>query len=163
MPIEAAAYLGPVTIPDELVTSIRCMVRVGEQIVVCDTPDGSHPWPGGRRAPGESHWETARREVHEETGWLIEPAPFKLMGWLHLHHRQEQPENSEYPHPDLVQLVYQARSLRRDGGRQVDWQDTEGWESASRLLSLSEARQEVEPGTLGQVFLDALTAEDLRP
>jgi ADP-ribose pyrophosphatase YjhB (NUDIX family) len=163
MPIEAAAYLGPVNVPDELVTSIRCMVRVGEHIVVCDTPDGPHPWPGGRRIQGESHWQTARREVHEETGWLLEPTPFTLVGWLHLHHREERPESSQYPHPDLVQLIYKARASQRDGGRQVDWRDTEGWESGSRLLSLSEARQQVEPGTLAPIFLDVLMAEEFSP
>ena len=44
----------------------------------------THAWPGGRRQPGESFAETAAREVEEETGWLVRPGSFRLLGWLHL-------------------------------------------------------------------------------
>lgn len=72
IPVQVSAYPTLSTLPDELITSIRCIVRVDRRIVVCHAPDEQHIWPGGRREPGETYQQTAQREVHEETGWLID-------------------------------------------------------------------------------------------
>lgn len=160
MPLGVGAHLGSGQPPDDLVASIRCIVRVGERIVVCETPDGIHPRPGGRREPGESHRDTARREVHEETGWLLEPLPFEALGWLHLHHLRDQPEDHPYPHPDFIQVVYAAKAIQRDGEIDATWSDTEGWETGSELPSPTEARARVSPGMLAHVFLDTLFPAD---
>lgn len=156
MPLAVAAHLGSADLPDELITSIRCIVGVGDRIVVCETPNGAHPWPGGRRQPGESHWQTARREVHEETGWLIEAEPFETVGWIHLRHLRDQAEDWPYPHPDFLQLVYTAETRERDGGADNNWSDVEGWETSSQLMTLAEARERVSSDLLAHVFLEDL-------
>src|SRR5690242_11830286 len=70
-------------IPEELVTSVRCITRVGDGIVVCATPNDEHIWPGGRREDGETFEQTAIREVHEETGWQLDPSSLEQLGFLH--------------------------------------------------------------------------------
>lgn len=137
--IRMTAYLSdPSALPDELVSSIRCIVRVGDRIVLCTNADGhSHPWPGGRREPGESWLATATREVHEETGWLLDPDSLRTLGWLHLDDRRGLPDDHPYPHPDLIWVVVTAEASTRAGG--ADWTDTEGYELASELVTLEDA------------------------
>jgi ADP-ribose pyrophosphatase YjhB (NUDIX family) len=136
-PLRLTSYIGAEVddVPDALVTSIRVLVRVGDDVVVCTNVDGSsHPWPGGRREPGETYTETACREVHEETGWILDPSSLEPLGWLHVHNLGD--ELPPYPHPDVVHLVYTGRAEDRAA---EDWTDTEGQEISSRLLSLDEA------------------------
>ena len=141
LPLRVTAFLGRADLPSELVTSVRCIVRVRDQIVVCETPNGTwHPWPGGRRESGESYADTAYREVHEETGWQIGSGTTRLIGWLHLEHLRAPPQHHLFPHPDFLQVVLVASSTFRDGGEQGDWTDTEGYELRSRLVSIDEAR-----------------------
>jgi hypothetical protein len=141
MPLRVTAYVGAAELPLELVTSVRCLVRVRDQIVVCETPNGTwHPWPGGRRESGESYEETARREVHEETGWELDPETAEYIGWLHLEHLKTPPQDYQLPHPDFLQVVLVANATSRDGGVENDWRDTEGFEMRSRLVSIDEAR-----------------------
>ena len=115
---------------------------VPRKLVVCQRPEGGwHPWPGGRRErDDESYEETACREVHEETGWFLEPDSFHTLGWLHLQHLRPPPDGYAYPHPDFLQVVYVASAHSRDGGPEVDWTDTDGYEVTSRLVALVEAR-----------------------
>jgi ADP-ribose pyrophosphatase YjhB (NUDIX family) len=135
LPLRASAYTSSVDLPDEILTSVRCMVQVDEQLLVCTTASGSrHPWPGGRREAGESIIETARREVHEETGWLIDPASFRVVGWLHLEYLSTRPADWPYPHPDFLQLVGMARADLHGPPPGPGWSDTEGWEVASELV-----------------------------
>jgi ADP-ribose pyrophosphatase YjhB (NUDIX family) len=157
LPLRASSYTEVADLPDELVSSIRCLVIVSDQIVVCDTPDGCHPWPGGRREAGESFVETACREVHEETGWLLDPGSVTPVGWIHLEHLKTQPEDYPHLHPDFLQLVCVGRATNREDDAE-GWVDTEGWEKASRLVSLDEARRQVTfDGAAGAlVFLDLL-------
>ena len=108
MPLRVSAHLGQCELPELLVSSVRCMVQVDDNIVVCTTPDGADPWPGGRREPGESYWQTARREVYEETGWLIRAEGFEMLGWLHFECLCPLPDDHPYPHPDFLQVVYAA-------------------------------------------------------
>lgn len=86
IPLRVSAYATPTDLPEELVTSVRCVVRFGELVVFCENADGGHPLPGGRREPGESYADTAAREVHEETGWLLDRNTLRPLGWLHLEH-----------------------------------------------------------------------------
>jgi len=140
--------------PDDLTLSVRCMVRVGDEIVVCTTIDGSsHPWPGGRREAGESYAETARREVHEETGWLIDTDSMRHVGWLHFEHvgPMTQPE---FPWPDFFQIVFVASAFERDGDG--DWTDTQGYEASSCLMSFDDAYAVFESDVLARVFLNRL-------
>ncbi|MGB3441888.1 MAG: NUDIX domain-containing protein [Actinophytocola sp.] len=144
--LRVAAYLTPAELPDELITSIRCIVRVGDRVVVCHAPDEQHIWPGGRREPGETYEQTARREVHEETGWLIDPGDLRPLGFLHLQLTEPRPHDHPYPHPDFLQLVYTAPA-RHHADHPAGWVDLDGWERGHRLLP---------PGELATVPLTAV-------
>lgn len=136
--VDVAAYPTPTALPAELVVSVRCIVRVGGCIVVCRAPDTQHVWPGGRRLPGETFERTACREVHEETGWLLDEPDLRLLGFLHFRYADIQPDDHPYPHPDFLQLVYAAQARNRDGAMGADWVDIDGWEQGHRLCCESE-------------------------
>jgi 8-oxo-dGTP pyrophosphatase MutT (NUDIX family) len=155
MPLRVSAYVGRRSLPDEFVTSIRCIVRVGDEVVICDTPDGADPWPGGRRETGESHWATAAREVYEETGWSLCPTQFRMLGWLHLECLSAMPADHPYPHPDFLQVVYTAKAEHREAEHEEGWVDLDGWVEFSRLLPIGEARAVVTAPCAGP-FLDEI-------
>lgn len=157
MPLRVSAYLGVSSIPDELVTSVRCLLRVGAKLVVCTNLDGiSHPWPGGRRQRRESFVQTAAREVQEETGWLLRPDTFGLLGWLHYEHLKPQAKDYPFPHPDFCQVVGRAEAVDRLVGADANWSDTEGYEASSTLMTVDEALDVVEGDPLARVFLPLL-------
>lgn len=137
--------------PDDLILSVRCIVRVGDKFVVCTNVDGaSHPWPGGRREAGESYAETARREVHEETGWLLDTNSLRHIGWLHFEHQAPMTQ-PEFPWPDFFQIVFVAKASTRAAD---DWTDTEGYEASSQLLSFADTYAAIDGDALARVFLD---------
>jgi 8-oxo-dGTP pyrophosphatase MutT (NUDIX family) len=151
MPVEVSGYAEIVDLPDELVTSVRCLVRVGERWILCTNADGAHAWPGGRREAGESHAETAIREVHEETGWRLEGASLRPLGWLHLRHLGPR-TNAAYPYHDFLQVVLAGSAKERDGAADAAWTDTDGWESAS-LVGLDEALARIAGSPVASLFL----------
>jgi hypothetical protein len=155
--IRRAAYIDDAALPEELITSVRCIVRVGDEFVVCTNLHGkSHPWPGGRREPGETLAETARREVHEETGWLIDNSSLRRLGWLHIESLEEMDPELPYPYPDLLHVVFECRADERAA---ESWTDTEGYEASSCLMSLDAAHAAVDGDPLSRVFLDLLRTE----
>jgi 8-oxo-dGTP pyrophosphatase MutT (NUDIX family) len=157
-PLRLNAYREVAQLPDELVVSVRCLVRVGDRVVVCTNLDGlRHVWPGGRRQPGESFARTAAREVEEETGWLLSPGSFRLLGWLHIEHLRPVPEDHPYPHPDFCQVVGAATAAARRTGPDDEWTDTEGWEVSSELMSVPDAERAIDGDPLGRVFLAMLS------
>ncbi|GAA3427549.1 hypothetical protein GCM10018953_47320 [Streptosporangium nondiastaticum] len=79
-PLRVAAHTSDAEVPLELVTSVRCIVWVGDSIVFCENSDGAHPWPGWRRQAGKSYADTIVREAREETGWWIDRASVRRMG-----------------------------------------------------------------------------------
>ena len=138
--------------PDVVVSSVRCIVRVDAYVVVCRNADGiRHVWPGGRREPGETFAETAIREVHEETGWLLDPPSFRPLGWLHLEQVSPVPPTHPYPHPDAFHAVFEARARSRAGSSR--WTDTEGYEISSELVLADEACRFLSRDPLSAVFL----------
>lgn len=156
MPLRVSAYTTTADLPAELVTSVRCVVRVGELVVLCENVDGVHPLPGGRRNPGESYVDTAVREAHEETGWLLDRDSVRPLGWLHLEHLAARRPDYPYPHPDLLQVVFQGTATERDGGPDAPWTDTDGHEQRSSLVSVAEARARTSCDLLAPVFLDLI-------
>lgn len=154
MPLRVSAYTTPADLPDELVTSIRCLVRVGDLVVFCENVDGAHPMPGGRREPDETYVDTAVREVHEETGWLLDRDSVRPLGWLHVRHLAPKQLGYAYPYPDFLQVVLAGTATERDGDT---WTDTDGYETHSRLVTIAEARAKTSNDLLAPVFLDLLT------
>jgi 8-oxo-dGTP pyrophosphatase MutT (NUDIX family) len=120
--LEIGCYAGDAQLPDELVSSIRCLVTNGDRVLVCaDAGSEAHVLPGGRREPGESWAETAIREVHEETGWTVEPTSVRVLGFLHIRHLETVPEGHSFPHPDFLQIVLHAEGTPGP----EDWVDTD--------------------------------------
>jgi 8-oxo-dGTP pyrophosphatase MutT (NUDIX family) len=157
LPLRVQAFTGACEVPDELITSVRCIVITDDGVVRCTNRDGSHLWPGGRREPGESLEQTAIREVLEETGWRLDPHSLVALGWLRFEYQSERPADWPFPHPDFVQLLYTARAVRRDvapDGR--EWSDTDGWEQSSDVVSWSD----LDADALTQPFLDLLRSTD---
>ena len=154
-PLRLSSYVGAADVPDELVTSVRVIVSVGDDVVVCTNVDGkSHAWPGGRREPGETYVDTACREVHEETGWVLDPDSLEPIGFLHVFNRGA--PYPPYPHPDVVHLVMAGRATQRSAD---DWTDTEGYEVSSRLVPLDQACAAIsEEEPLCIPFLECLRA-----
>jgi NUDIX domain-containing protein len=136
--LRVSAYTPLVELPDDLVTSVRCIVTVNDAVVMCTNRGGTHPWPGGRRERGETFAQTARREVLEETGWILDPATVRPLGWLHLEHLERPPDDYPYPHPDFLQIVTAARAERRIEGGGSDWTDTDGYETTAFLVPLQD-------------------------
>jgi ADP-ribose pyrophosphatase YjhB (NUDIX family) len=112
--LDVAAYLTPVAPPPDLVVSVCCIVQVDGRVVVCENPNETHVVPGGRREPGETFEATARREVHEETGWLVDESDLRLLGFLHFRHTEVLPDDHPYLHPDFLQVIYTAPARTHD-------------------------------------------------
>lgn len=146
LPLRINAHVGPVEIGEEHVTSVRCLVRVDGHVVVCSNVLGKrHPWPGGRLEPGERFAEAACREVREETGWLLDPESLRPMGWLHLDKQlTERPPDHPFPYRDFVMVVWSGVASDREGGRDNEWTDTEGFELSSELMTIDDAIAAVE-------------------
>ena len=130
-PAPITAYMPPVELPHELVVSVRGLVTVDDALLMCVNADGTQPWPGGRREPGETFSDTARREVHEETGWILDPDSLRPLGWLRLEHLARPPEDHQYPHPDFLQVVFAGHARNRGHGGDSDWTDIDGYEVRS--------------------------------
>lgn len=137
VPVMASSYLTVPELPGELITSVRCIVEVEDRIVVCEDDD-IHIMPGGHREPGETIRQTAVREVHEETGWHVEPESLRLLGFLRIEAQVEAPPNHPYPYPDIIQLIFGGHALIRAA---ADWTDTEGYVKRSWLATRSEVRE----------------------
>ena len=161
MPLRISAYIGAENtprLPLELISSIRCIVRVGDEYLFCENKSSRHPWPGGRRIAGETFAETAAREVHEETGWLLDQDSLRPLGWLRLRHLGPEPAGNEGAYPDFLQLVFVGEATERDGGLSPEaaWDDVDGYELASRLVTLEEAIERTSTDMHAQVFLELL-------
>ena len=150
LPLRIAGYGTDWEWPDELILSVRCIVVVDDRFIMCTNRDGSHAWPGGRREPGETYPDTAVREVHEETGHVLDRDSLTHLGWLHDDHRSPMAPGSTWPHPDFVQVVFAGRAASRD---QADWTDTEGYELSSRLVTMDEAVQYMEDNPVCITFM----------
>ena len=153
--LRSAAYPGAPDPPLDVVMSVRVLVQVDDRIVVCTNANGHcHPLPGGRREPGETIAETAVREVHEETGWHLDPSTLRPLGWLHFRLLEPvDPAWAHYPHPDMVHLVLTGTVTGRAA---EDWTDTEGFEVSSQLLPLAEALEATAGEPHARPFLERL-------
>jgi 8-oxo-dGTP pyrophosphatase MutT (NUDIX family) len=95
--------------PLELVSSVRCLLFRGEELMVLRNRDvEAYIVPGGRREGNEPLEATLRREVGEETGWTLRD--HRLIGCYWMHHLTPRPDGYPYPYPDLLQPVYMAEA-----------------------------------------------------
>lgn len=134
--LKVSAYVcADIELPDELITSVRCVVDANDQVVVCRAPNELHALPGGRRENAESLPETAVREVYEETGWHLDADSLGTLGFIHLEIRNDPPAGYPYPHPDFTQLVFGGRATHRDAIPDEEWLDSAGWEQGSFLAT----------------------------
>jgi ADP-ribose pyrophosphatase YjhB (NUDIX family) len=139
VPLEFSAYLTTVRVPDELVTSVRCIVTPPGGVVVCENGNHQqHVWPGGRPEPGETMIDAAVREVAEETAWQLDPPTLTYLGFVHLAHLGPRPDGYAYPYPDCLQLIFGGTVRSRSVGVDTAWTDTEGWELSSRTVPPAE-------------------------
>jgi 8-oxo-dGTP pyrophosphatase MutT (NUDIX family) len=117
--LRVRSYLCRELPPSELITSARAVVLAAGGVLVVRDPTGVHILPGGRRQAGETLEQTARREVLEETGWVIDPP--RLLGVKHFRHLGPKPAGYRHLYPEFFQVVYGARAHRFDpGGRETD-------------------------------------------
>lgn len=131
---------------------MRCVVVRDDRVLVCeDSHPATHIWPGGRREPGESLVETAVREVHEETGWNLDPTTIASLGVIHFEHTTAMPVDHPYPYPDFVQVVFSASGTPGPKG----WRDKDdGYVERSYLADLL-AVAELPITATERLFLDA--------
>lgn len=153
-PLRAAGYPGAPAPPDHVVMSVRVLVQVDGRVVVCTNVNGSHPFPGGRREPGETIAETAVREIHEETGWQLDASSLRHLGFLHFRYvNPVEAAWAHYPHPDMIHLVFTGTATERAA---EEWTDTEGFELSSQLLPLDEAIAATVGDPFARPFLELL-------
>ena len=128
-------YLANDAAPDGLVTSARCVVlRDGEVLVVTDRDGVMHIVPGGRREPGETLVETARREVREETG--LDLIRLEQIGVMLYEHLTPRPREYSYPYPYFIQVVFVATS---PAGADVECDDE--WAASAGFMDVTSARE----------------------
>lgn len=86
---------------DRLVTRLHLVaLDPGGRVVVCRSVEGWRFLPGGRREPGETLAEVARRELREEAGCLVVDGPTPVFcHQLALSHSPE-PHHAHFPHPE---------------------------------------------------------------
>ncbi len=119
--------------PIELVTSVRCIVFRGADVLALMDRGGGHIVPGGRREPGETLEQALRREVLEETGWAI-GTPQQL-GCIVFHHIDLPPPEYRGHYPHFVQVVYWAEAV----SYHPDLLRPDEIDGEARFLSLGEA------------------------
>jgi len=130
-PLRLSWYLTTAAPPPALVTSVRALVLRDDAVLVLREPDGRIP--GGRCKVGESLAETVRREVLEETGWVL--GPLAPLGCLHLHNLGPEPPGAPYPYPDVFQPVWCAAPVAYRPEAMV----FDEWVISSAFVPLSEA------------------------
>lgn len=137
--LHLVGHLGPWReVPPDLLSSARCVVLDAGGFVACRSPDGWHPWPGGRLESGEDPRQAARREVWEETGHQVVDADLEPLGLLHYRHLGANPGIG--PYPEFLQVVYVARSVGGPPAHQ-HWRDVDGWEREAHTIGWDQVGQ----------------------
>ena len=106
LPLRLRYYVSDEQPPEQLVTSVRCLVVKDDSVLVLSNREGNHILPGGRHEEGETFEDTLLREVAEETGWTIEAV--SRLGFIRLEHLGPKPTGYRFPYPHFFQIVYTA-------------------------------------------------------
>ena len=111
MPLRVRYFVCDELPPERFITSVRCLVLRNHSVLILTNRAGeTHALPGGQREAGETLEGTARREVREESGWLIDS--MSILGFIHLEHLGPKPSGYRYPYPSFLQVVYCARATQ---------------------------------------------------
>ena len=153
LPLSISGYVSAESPPQQYVSSVRCVLfRESEVLVFKDKTDSVHLLPGGRCEPGETFEQTLHREIVEETGWTIQnPA---LLGFVHFHHENPAPPDYAYPHPDFLQLVFQAEAAEQKATKEPQ----DEWVVDSQFRALAEV-ETLPVSSLDLAFLQAALKE----
>ena len=135
--LRVRTYLTTTLPPLDLVSSVRALMRQGDQILVVRDPSNVHILPGGRRELDETLMQTLEREVLEETGWTIQSP--RLIGLVLFQHLTPKPADNRYPYPDFLHLVYVATADHYDAAqRENDGYELEaGFQPLATVAALS--------------------------
>ena len=144
LPLRVRYYVSDEQPPEQLVTSVRCLVIAGDSVLVVHNREGRHILPGGRLEAGETFEQTLRREVVEETGCTIDA--ISRLGFIHLEHLGPVPSGYRFPHPHFFQVVYTAGAVEYDpdSARDDDYEDSSAFVSMGELDSLGISEAELE-------------------
>jgi ADP-ribose pyrophosphatase YjhB (NUDIX family) len=152
MTFQVSGYLTANRPPLEFVSSVRAVIRRGDETLAITAPDRTHILPGGRREPGESLTETLRREALEETGWSL--TSLRLLGFTQFHHLTPKPDGYLYPYPDFLQVVYIATAEAYHEERRA----TDEYVLDARFLPLAEVRA-LTLSPVQRMFLDTVAVQ----
>ena len=144
LPLRVRYFLSNEQPPQQLVSSVRCLVLKGDSVLVLRNREGYHILPGGRREAGESFEQTLHREVAEETGWTIRAV--SRLGFIHLEHKEPKPAGYRFPHPHFFQVVYAACASKYmpDSMGDDDYEESAAFVPMGRLASLGISEAELE-------------------
>ena len=156
--VKVSAYVGAAQLPTEIPGRVRCLVTArdcSEVLVTWDVNGTADCLPGGGAEPGESVAETAYREVWEETGWHIEPASVRVLGWLHIESFAPPDPAHPFPHPDGFMTVVHAVPARADDEHET-WTDVEGFIVRSAFVSVRAIPTSLRTSPIHAPYLDAV-------
>ena len=158
-------------LPDDLPVQERDVVRVvvvdaGGRILLLDTHDPTYPelghwWelPGGGVEVGESHVETAVRELREETGFVVRPAQVGVPNWRRdasFRYRGRRLLNHEH----VVTVRLDENQPTVDGAERVGYEDEDytgyRWWTVADLVSSADRFY---PGQLPSLLRPFLAGE----
>ncbi|MDP1793610.1 MAG: NUDIX domain-containing protein [Acidimicrobiales bacterium] len=148
-------------LPLEALGSVRVVVTaamadgVGVLVVHDGSDDNVSVLPGGRVEPGETTVETATRELHEETGWTLDPESLRAVGVLHLRRLDDGGPTPGFPYPDNLMLVLTGTGVPPATDR---WRDPEGQVHYSELLRADLALRAVGADPVETAFARAVLA-----
>ena len=89
--------------PQDLISNVNLIPKVGNQWLIILDRNGLWDIPGGTLEPGENYLQTIRREMLEEAGAKL--LTLKLMGVFHYFSEAQKPYRHHLPHPEFYRVV----------------------------------------------------------